>query len=167
MGQRLQSLLFPTVTYHHNSGGDPSEIPSLTWEMLRDFHARQYHPSNAVLMTYGDLPAARHQEAFERLALSQFERREIDVSIPDERRYPEPRQTFDRYAASEAKTAARTHHLMGWLPRPRGRSGGSDARAPARRRPARAWRVAASPGARDHRPRHRAVGALRPGRQHP
>ena len=115
VGQRLQSLLFPTVTYHHNSGGDPSEIPSLTWEMLRDFHARQYHPSNAVLMTYGDLPAARHQEAFERLALSQFERREIDVSIPDERRYPEPRQTFDRYAASEAETAARTHHLMGWL----------------------------------------------------
>ena len=115
VGQRLQSLLFPTVTYHHNSGGDPSEIPSLTWEMLRDFHARQYHPSNAVLMTYGDLPAARHQEAFERLALSQFERRAIDVSIPDERRYAEPQQTFDRYAASEAETAARTHHLMGWL----------------------------------------------------
>ena len=115
VGQRLQSLLFPTVTYHHNSGGDPTEIPSLTWEMLRDFHARQYHPSNAVLMTYGDLPAARHQEAFERLALSRFERREIDVSIPDERRYPAPQQTFDHYAANEAETAARTHHLMGWL----------------------------------------------------
>lgn len=115
VGQRLQSLLFPTITYHHNSGGDPSEIPSLTWEMLRDFHARQYHPSNAVLMTYGDLPAARHQEAFERLALGQFDRREIDVSIPDERRYPEPREAFDHYAANEPDTAARTHHLMGWL----------------------------------------------------
>ena len=115
VGQRLQSLLFPTITYHHNSGGDPSEIPSLTWEMLRDFHARQYHPSNAVLMTYGDLPAARHQEAFERHALAQFERREIDVSIPDERRYPEPREALDHYAANEPETTARTHHLMGWL----------------------------------------------------
>ena len=115
VGQRFQSLLFPTVTYHHNSGGDPSAIPSLTWEMLRDFHARQYHPSNAVLMTYGDLPAARRQEAFERHALGQFERRTIDVSIPDERRYPEPRHTFDHYAANEPETAARTHHLMGWL----------------------------------------------------
>ena len=115
VGQRLQSLLFPTITYHHNSGGEPSEIPSLTWEMLRDFHARQYHPSNAVLMTYGDLPAARHQEAFERHALGRFERRTIDVAIPDERRYPEPRSSFDRYAANEAETAARTHHLMGWL----------------------------------------------------
>ena len=115
VGQRLQSLLFPTITYHHNSGGEPSEIPSLTWEMLREFHARQYHPSNAVLMTYGDLPAARHQEAFERLALGQFERREIDVSIPDELRYAEPRQALDHYAATEPETAARTHHLMGWL----------------------------------------------------
>ena len=115
VAQRLQSLLFPTVTYHHNSGGDPSEIPSLTWEMLRDFHARQYHPSNAVLLTYGDLPAARHQEAFERRALGQFERRAIDVSIPDERRYTEPLRTFDHYAANEPETSARTHHLMGWL----------------------------------------------------
>ena len=114
-GQRLQSLLFPTVTYHYNSGGEPSEIPSLTWEALRDFHARQYHPSNAVLMTYGDLPAARHQEAFERHALGQFERRAIDVSIPDEIRYERPRHTFDRYAANEPETAARTHHLMAWL----------------------------------------------------
>ena len=69
------------------------------------------------------LPAARHQEAFERLALGQFERREIDVSIPDERRYAEPRQTFDHYAANESETAARTHHLMGWL---LGRAGDPD-----------------------------------------
>ena len=115
IGQRLQSLLFPTVTYHHNSGGDPAEIPSLTWEMLRDFHARQYHPSNAVLMTYGDIPAARHQEAFERHALGRFERRAIDVAIPDERRYPDPLHAFDRYAANETETEGRTHHLIGWL----------------------------------------------------
>ena len=123
VGQRLQSLLFPTVTYHHNSGGDPAEIPSLTWDALRDFHARQYHPSNAVLMTYGDLPAARHQAAFERHALGRFERRVIDVSIPDERRYDGPRRTFDHYAANEPETAARTHHVMGWL---LGRAGDPD-----------------------------------------
>ena len=115
VGQRLQSLLFPTVTYHHNSGGDPAAIPSLTWEMLREFHARQYHPSNAVFMTYGDLPAARHQEAFERHALGQFERRAINVSIPDERRFTQPQSAFDHYAANEPETTARTHHLMAWL----------------------------------------------------
>ena len=123
VGQRLQSLLFPTVTYHHNSGGDPAEIPSLTWEALREFHARQYHPSNAVLMTYGDLPAARHQTAFERHALGRFERRAIDVSIPDERRYGRPQHAFDHYAANEPETAARTHHVMGWL---LGRAGDPD-----------------------------------------
>lgn len=120
VGQRLQSLLFPTVTYHHNSGGDPADIPSLTWEALRDFHARQYHPSNAVLMTYGNFPAAAHQETFERRALGEFERRPLDLSIPDERRYAEPQSAFDHYAANEPETAARTHQLMGWL---LGRSG--------------------------------------------
>jgi Zn-dependent M16 (insulinase) family peptidase len=30
--EALNQKLFPTATYHHNSGGDPAEIPGLTYE---------------------------------------------------------------------------------------------------------------------------------------
>ena len=50
----LSAALFPTSTYHHNSGGDPVSIPTLTHEDLTRFHTH-YHPSNARVFTYGDL----------------------------------------------------------------------------------------------------------------
>ena len=65
--QELQTALFPTTTYHHNSGGDPAEIPNLTWAQLKAFHATHYHPSNAIFMTFGNIPAAEHQATMERL----------------------------------------------------------------------------------------------------
>ena len=39
--------LFPDNTYRNDSGGDPLSIPDLTYEQLKQFHSRHYHPSNA------------------------------------------------------------------------------------------------------------------------
>jgi Zn-dependent M16 (insulinase) family peptidase len=59
LSQRMSTHLYPTTTYHYNSGGEPAEIPSLSWQQLRDFHARYYHPSNSYFFSSGnlDLPA--------------------------------------------------------------------------------------------------------------
>jgi presequence protease len=72
--QTLTSYLFPTTTYHYNSGGEPSHIPDLSYEDLKRFYQTHYHPSNAIFMTYGDIPAHEHQENFENLALQRFEK---------------------------------------------------------------------------------------------
>ena len=61
---RLCYELFPSNTYHFNSGGDPEAIPDLTYQQLRDFYAEHYHPSNAIFLTFGDIPAADHQRVF-------------------------------------------------------------------------------------------------------
>jgi Zn-dependent M16 (insulinase) family peptidase len=74
LGQALQSRLFPTITYHYNSGGDPEAILDLSHEQLKAFHARHYHPSNAIFLTYGDIPAAEHQRASRPQALNRFKR---------------------------------------------------------------------------------------------
>ena len=55
--QKLTSHLYPTTTYHYNSGGEPENIPDLSYEQLIEFYKTHYHPSNAVFMTYGDIPA--------------------------------------------------------------------------------------------------------------
>lgn len=114
--QALTRELFPTITYHHNSGGDPERIPDLSYEQLKAFHARHYHPSNAVFMTFGDIPAAEHQAKFESGALGEFQALQMDISVPDEQRYSTPIQVEDRYALDgEEDTADKTHIVIGWL----------------------------------------------------
>lgn len=46
--------VFPDNAYALESGGDPADIPSLTYQAFRDFHARYYHPSNACFFFWGD-----------------------------------------------------------------------------------------------------------------
>ncbi|KAF3857855.1 hypothetical protein F7725_011056 [Dissostichus mawsoni] len=72
--QHLQNKLFPDHTYSVVSGGEPLDIPDLTWEQLKQFHATHYHPSNARFFTYGDLPLEQHLKQIEEEALSRFER---------------------------------------------------------------------------------------------
>lgn len=114
--QKTTEHVFPTITYHHNSGGDPERIPDLTWEQLKAFHARHYHPGNAVLMTYGDLPATDHQAAFEGQALSAFDAADLEIRVPDERRYEQPVAVEEAYPIDPGEeTADKTHIVLAWL----------------------------------------------------
>ncbi|MBF0369034.1 MAG: insulinase family protein [Magnetococcales bacterium] len=114
--EKLARHLFPTITYHHNSGGDPEKIPDLTWADLKAFHARHYHPSNAIFMTYGDIPAHEQQASFEELALSRFEKMPVEFAVTDEKRLTQPLRVEESYALDAGSaTTARTHIIVGWL----------------------------------------------------
>jgi len=116
LGQTLQSLLFPTTTYHYNSGGEPERIPDLSYDQLQTFHARHYHPSNATFLTYGDMPAAEHQARFQDRALAEFQALELDLAIPDETRYRQPQQAEIGYMLdSDDDLRDKTHIVLGWL----------------------------------------------------
>ena len=45
--------MFPGSKVCNEQGGDPDFIPDLTWQMLKDYHARYYHPSNCAAYLYG------------------------------------------------------------------------------------------------------------------
>lgn len=113
--QTLTRYLFPTTTYHHNSGGEPSCIPDLSYEELLAFYRSHYHPSNAVFMTFGDIEAVEVQERFETLALSKFQRNDEEIAVPDEKRYFSPVRVEEAYALDQEDLAAHTHHVLGWL----------------------------------------------------
>ncbi|KAE9030259.1 Presequence protease [Phytophthora rubi] len=74
-GTRLQQELMRGTIYEHVSGGDPKDIPSLTYENLRAFHAKNYHPSNCCFYSYGDLPLTDHLAYLDQEILSKFEYR--------------------------------------------------------------------------------------------
>ncbi len=113
--QTLTKHLFPTTTYHYNSGGDPECIPDLSYEDLLEFYRSHYHPSNAVFMTFGDIPAAELQQRFEENALSRFERRDEVIEVTDEKRYYAPVRVEEAYALSQDDLSNSTHHVLGWL----------------------------------------------------
>ena len=54
---RFQDHIFPDI---NNSGGDPQKMTELSYPNLKDFHSKNYHPSNAKLFTYGNMPLADH-----------------------------------------------------------------------------------------------------------
>lgn len=74
---KYQESIFPEI---NNSGGDPRHITTLTYEDLKAFHAQNYHPSNAKLFTYGDIPLADHLMEVGR-QLDHFERGPLDKTI--------------------------------------------------------------------------------------
>lgn len=81
---RFQDHIFPAI---NNSGGDPQKMTDLTYEQLKNFHADHYHPSNAKVFTYGDMPLADHLrevnaqlDVFERIQGDLEIRRPIDLS---------------------------------------------------------------------------------------
>jgi Zn-dependent M16 (insulinase) family peptidase len=113
--QTLTKYLFPTTTYHFNSGGEPSDIPDLTHEQLLAFYKRHYHPSNAIFMTSGDITAATHQESFEKHALYRFSAQKIDLSVADEKRYFSPLKIQESYPAAANDKQAKSHLVLGWL----------------------------------------------------
>jgi len=105
--------LFPTTTYHYNSGGDPADIPDLTHNELVAFHQSHYHPANSVIMSFGNIPVSETQARIHDDALTQFAAGKKHVSRP-EVRLSAPISAVDTYTADEAGPN-QTHHVLAWL----------------------------------------------------
>ncbi|XP_023392743.1 presequence protease, mitochondrial [Pteropus vampyrus] len=90
--QHLQNQLLPDHTYAAVSGGAPLCIPDLTWEQLRQFHAKHYHPSNARFFTYGNFPLEEHLKQIHEEALSKFQKIEPNTAVPPQQRWEKPRE---------------------------------------------------------------------------
>ncbi len=114
--QTLTKYLYPTTTYHYNSGGDPEHITDLSYAELKSFYKKHYHPSNAVFMTFGDIPAAEHQAVFQDRVLSRFDRLDHAISVHDEKRYFSPVAVEEAYPLSEDEAQGdRSHIVVSWL----------------------------------------------------
>ena len=117
--QTMTKHLYPTSTYHYNSGGEPADIPDLTYEQFTQFYKTHYHPSNAIFITFGDIAAIDHQQKFEQFALQRFETLDSHIAVTDEKRYPEPQYFEESYAFESAEdnsgTKDKTHIVMAWL----------------------------------------------------
>jgi len=51
--------VMPGTPYAFESGGDPEEIPQLSWQGLKDFHKSRYSPANCRVFLAGNIPTER------------------------------------------------------------------------------------------------------------
>lgn len=78
---RIKKSLYPDTIYRHSSGGDPQEIPALTYEQFLQAHSNYYHPSNSYFYLYGDVNIEEKLQFIDREYLSHYERNSFDTSI--------------------------------------------------------------------------------------
>ena len=90
--------LFPDNTYGFDSGGNPLEIPNLTFDQFKAFREKYYHPSNARVYFYGnDDPEKRLY--FANNYLKDFERLEIGSTIQLQQPFGRPRKLSRSFPA--------------------------------------------------------------------
>ncbi len=77
----MNSALFPDTCYGFESGGDPKDIPSLSYEEFLDFHRKYYHPSNSFIYLYGNMDMAERLDYIDKEYLSDYNRLDIDSTI--------------------------------------------------------------------------------------
>ncbi|MBF7095786.1 insulinase family protein [Alkalibacter mobilis] len=103
LGRKIQETVFPDTPYGNESGGDPAEIPNLRYEDFLDFHKKYYHPSNSYIYLYGDGEVLEHLKYIDEEYLSNFEKMEIDSSIPVQKAFDEPMETIYTYPIGESE----------------------------------------------------------------
>ncbi|MCP4424352.1 MAG: peptidase M16 [Chloroflexi bacterium] len=108
-----QHSLFPDNAYGHDSGGDPTVIPDLTYEQFKAFHETLYHPSNSRIVFYGD------DDSEERLRimdgwLRDFDRIEVDSLVSLQAQFSEPRRFTHLYSVDGDATTAKGMAQLNW-----------------------------------------------------
>jgi presequence protease len=116
MIRSIQKQLYPSTTYHFNSGGDPAQIPLLTYAQLKKFHRRHYHPSNAFFYTYGDLPLAETLAVIHETVLKKFKRMIPHTDVARQPRWRKPRAGTFAYPLQPGEDPARKCQVcVAWL----------------------------------------------------
>ena len=111
--QNLYSGLMPGSTYAHESGGDPQEIPRLSYEQFCTFHHRHYHPSNCTLFLYGDAPLEQELAYLQDQFLKNFHQKQERRGVVMGELITEPKTITDRYGVESSDIAEKTFLAVG------------------------------------------------------
>lgn len=114
--EAMMRHLTPDLPYAVNSGGDPKEIPLLTFQELKDFHAEFYHPSRCLFFFYGNFPLQKHLDFLLKHGLEGMERVPQLPEIPLQTRFTASKEVEAHYpiAASES-VEKKTWIVFSWL----------------------------------------------------
>ena len=116
LARRTTRHLYPDTCYRHNSGGEPENIPDLSWEQLRQFHAEYYHPSNACFFSYGNFPFKDHLRVIEEQVLRHFNARAVNSAVATQPPLARAQMVEEAYPVDTVEECAnKTMVHISWL----------------------------------------------------
>ena len=101
--REIMNSLFPDTTYGFESGGNPENIPELTYEAFLDFHRTYYHPSNSFIYLYGNMDMAEKLDFIDRHYLSKFGPLSVDSRIQEQQPFETVIDLTRKYPVSETE----------------------------------------------------------------
>ncbi|MFT5700001.1 MAG: Zn-dependent M16 (insulinase) family peptidase [Desulforhopalus sp.] len=105
--------LMPGSTYAHESGGDPKNIPDLSYEEFCAFHQNHYHPSNGMFFLYGDAPLEDELEFLQSKFFASYQEAVPKATITDGTLPTEPVFISDCYAVDSEDLTEKTFLAVG------------------------------------------------------
>lgn len=101
--REVLAALYPDTNYANESGGNPENIPELTYEEFLDFHRRYYHPSNSYIYLYGNMDMEEKLRFIDREYLSGYDEQPVDSTIPEQKKFTEMRKVYRSYSITDTE----------------------------------------------------------------
>ena len=111
LDREIFNSLFPDTEYSNESGGDPDDIPSLTYDAFLKFHSEFYHPSNSYIYLYGNVDFEERLDYIDREYLSSFDRLEIDSKIRIQKPFTKPSDIVKDYPITNDEPEKQNSYL--------------------------------------------------------
>lgn len=93
--RHLMHSLYPDTAYGFESGGNPVNIPELTYEDFKEFHSKYYHPTNSYIFIYGNCDMEERMNWLDEAYLSNFDKIEFDTEIKLQKPFTKP--TYEKH----------------------------------------------------------------------
>lgn len=93
--------LFPDTQYFYDAGGNPVNIPELSYEEFIGFHKKLYHPSNSKIILYGNMNFEEKLKFIDENYLSKFDFLSFDNEVKIQKAFKEPINVKAQYPVSE------------------------------------------------------------------
>jgi Zn-dependent M16 (insulinase) family peptidase len=115
LARTIQQSLFPKHTYGVDSGGDPRNIPDLTYENFKSFHETYYHPSNSFIFFYGNDDPEKRLKLIEGY-LKPYKKLRVKSQVRPAKSFKKPRNIQYAYDAGDDKDIRKKHYFtVNWL----------------------------------------------------
>lgn len=109
--REIFNSLFPDTTYGNESGGDPKNIPDLTYEDYLNTYRQYYHPSNSYIYLYGDMDMVEKLQFIDSHYLCNYEKIDVDSMVESQKPFIAPREVKKAYSITESEPLEENSYL--------------------------------------------------------
>lgn len=111
MDREIMRSLYPDTEYRFESGGDPDEIPNLTYEEYLDFHRTYYHPSNSWIYLYGNMDVEERLDWLDRAYLSEYDSLNVSSELAIQKPFAHTIETVKEFPIGNTESEEKNSYL--------------------------------------------------------